>query len=803
MNVPEQVIRKALEDELVESYLNYSMSVIIGRAIPDVRDGLKPVQRRILYGMLELGLTHRSPFKKSARIVGEVLGKYHPHGDAAVYDALVRMAQPFSMRYPLIEGQGNFGSIDRDPPAAMRYTEARLTKLAEEMLQDLDKETVPMVPNFDGTMLEPEVLPARVPNLLINGAAGIAVGMATSIPPHNLSEVVDAIIAYIDNPNITVPEIMEHIRGPDFPTGGIVVNADELKKIYEQGRGTIRIRGKAHFEEGKKRDRIVITEVPYNVSKAGLIEEIAKYAQSDELIRIKNIRDESDKRGMRVVIEIPKDVDWRIVLKNLYAHTSLQTTFSVQMLVIDENKRPRLMNVKELIAAFVKHRFNVIRRRAQYEYSQYSKRAHILEGLMRAARSIDTVVDIVRSSKRVEEAKNELMETLGVSEEQAKAILDMRLSRLTVLEMEKLIEEYTELNRKIEESRRIIENDEEVYKVMKEELLAIKEEYGDERRTQIGTTEEIDYSREDLIVDEDIVITLTKNGYIKSTLLRNYRLQRRGGKGLKGAKVSDEDAVILASTGRLKGSTLFITSLGRAHVIKNYEISMSSRGSKGRKVESYIKLEPGEKILEMVQINGKSGDLVMVTRMGKVKRMKLQGIGTGRGVRIIRLSGNDAVAAASVTENEKSTVIIATKKGMVIRFPVSEVREMGRSAGGVSGIRLAEGDEVVGMVIAPSDDGYLLTVTSRGFGKRTPVPEYRIQGRGGLGLKNLPGVESVGWVSGIALVGDDDEIVLITKKGTAIRFLSSDVPVHGRYARGVRLIVLSDDDEIAQLSVVR
>ncbi len=804
--MPEHVIKKALEDELTESYLNYSMSVIIGRAIPDVRDGLKPVQRRILYGMMELGLTHRSSFKKSARIVGEVLGKYHPHGDAAVYDTLVRMAQPFSMRYPLVEGQGNFGSIDRDPPAAMRYTEARLTKLAEEMLQDLDKETVSMMPNFDETLLEPEVLPAKVPNLLINGASGIAVGMATSIPPHNLSEVVDAMISYIDNPEITISELMSHIKGPDFPTGGVLVNPESLRGIYETGRGSLKIRGKVHLEEGKKRDRIVITEIPYMISKAALIEEIARYAQNDDKIRIRNIRDESDKHGMRVVVEVPKDLDWRIILKNLYVHTSLQTTFTVQMLVIDDMKKPRLMNLKELIAAFVKHRFEVIRKKAQYEYSQYSRRAHVLEGLMKSSRAIETVVDIVRSSKSVEDAKRELIDTLDVTEEQAKAILDMRLSRLTVLELEKLLDEYTDLNRRMEKNRKIIENDSEVYRVMKEELLALKEEYGDSRRTQIGTNENVDYSIEDLIVDEDIVITLTKKGYIKSTPLKDYRLQRRGGKGLRGAKVSDEDAVILLTAGRLKGRTLFITSFGKAFAVKNYEIDTTSRGTRGRKVESYLKLEPGERILEMIQLDDEAGDIVVSTIRGKVKRMKIEDIRSAarsRGVKIIKLSENDSVAAAALARDEKAMIFLATRNGMAIRFPVSNTRTMGRIAGGVTGIRLSNDDYVVDMSVLNDDSGYILTVTNGGFGKRTPVSEYRMQKRAGVGLKNFPMGKGVGYVVGVKLVSDDDEVILITKKGTVIRFLAGDVSVQSRYARGVRLIVLSDDDEIAQISVVR
>ncbi len=803
----ENIIIKPLEDEIKESYLNYSMSVIIGRAIPDVRDGLKPVQRRILYGMFEMGLTHNSPFKKSARIVGEVMGKYHPHGDAPVYETLVRMAQPFSMRYPLIKGQGNFGSIDRDPPAAMRYTEAKLTKLAEEMLQDLDKDTVDMMDNFDGSLKEPVVLPSKVPNLLINGSSGIAVGMATSIPPHNLTEIVDALISLIDNPLMEIKDLLRFVKGPDFPTGGIVVNSEDIIKIYESGRGSFRVRGKVHFEEGKKRNRIVITEVPYGVSKAGLIEEIAKYAQNNDRIPIKNIRDESDKKGLRVVIEIPKDVDWQIVVNNLYKHTSLQTTFNVQMLVIDELKRPRLMNLKELMKAFIKHRFNVIRRRATYEHKQYSRRAHILEGLMKAAKTIDTVVDIIRTSKSVEEAKRELMETLEVTEEQAKAILDMRLARLTVLELEKLRSEYSELIKKIEETKRLIEDDSEVYRVMKEELLYLKKEYGDERRTIIGLEEEEkrEYTEEDLIVDEDIVITLSSKGYIKSTPLKSYRLQRRGGKGLKGAKVTEEDAVLLISVGRLKGTSLFITSYGRAFAVKNYEFEKSSRDTKGRRIENYINLERDERVVAITQINGVDGDIVLVTERGKIKRTelkKLESAKTARGVRVINLEEGDRVVSAKIVEDEDTTVLIGTKLGKIIRFAVNQVRRMGRTAAGVTAIKLSEGDSVVGMAVPKDENVKIITVTSNGYGRKTPVSDYRIQSRGGQGIINLRVSEKTGHVVGIASVEEDDEIILVTKRGTVIRFQASEVSTMSRYAQGVKLIVLAEGDEIAYISVV-
>jgi len=800
----EVIINKPIEDELVESYLTYSMSVIIGRAIPDVRDGLKPVQRRILYGMMELGLSHKSPFKKSARIVGEVMGKYHPHGDAPVYEALVRMAQPFSIRYPLIDGQGNFGSIDRDPPAAMRYTEARLTKLAEEMLEDIDKETVDMVPNFDGTLLEPSVLPSKFPNLLANGSSGIAVGMTTNIPSHNLRELVSALILLIKKPNATIEEIMRHLKGPDFPTGGIIINASNLLKIYSTGKGSIVIRGKVHIEEGKRDKKIVITEIPYMVSKAGLIEQIAKYAQNNENVPIKNVRDESDKRGIRIVIEIPKNVDENIVLNNLYKHTSLQDTYNVQMLVIDEKKRPRLMNIKELLSAFINHRFQIIRRRAEYEYRNYSRRAHILEGLMKASRAIGTVVDIVRTSKTVEEAKKELMDVLEVTDIQADAILDMRLSRLTSLEFEKLQREYTSLIEKIEEVKEILEKDERVYEVMIKELKELEEKYGDERRTKLTDIEVKSYDLEDLIVEEDVVITMSLKGYLKSTPLKNYRLQRRGGKGVIGSKVSEDDEIIFVVASKNKASTIFISSLGKAYMIKNYEIESSGRATKGKHITAYLKLQADEKIVALIPSNGENGDLVLVTRKGKIKRTPLSEFtrASARGIRAISYDEDgDRVVAGGVLNEENSTILLATKKGFIIRFPASDLRRMGRSAMGVIGIKLSKDDEVVGMIIAPNEEGSVLTVTKKGFGKRTPVSMYRIQRRGGSGLKNISNIDKAGEVVGIGFVKGDEELIVLTKNGMSVRISVSDIVIVGRITKGVKLIEL-EDDEIAQMAVV-
>jgi len=801
----EVLINRPIEDELVDSYLLYSMSVIVGRAIPDVRDGLKPVQRRILYGMYELGLTHDSATKKCARIVGEVMGKYHPHGDAPVYEALVRMAQPFVMRYPLVEGQGNFGSIDRDPPAAMRYTEARLSEYAEEMLADLDKETVDMVDNFDGTLKEPVVLPSKFPNLLVNGASGIAVGMTTNIPPHNLTETIEALIYLLRNPNATVKDLMKFVKGPDFPTGGIVVNASELEKIYEEGRGRIVVRGRVHVEDAKRFKRIVITEIPYGVSKAALVEQIAKLAKEDESLPIKNIRDESDKSGMRIVIEIPKEANETVIINNLYKRTALQDYFNVQMLVIDEKKRPRFMNLKALMEAFLKHRFEVIRRRAEYEYNQYSKRAHIVEGLLKASRAIDVVVDIVRNSKDVEEAKRELITVLEVSEEQAKAILDMRLSRLTTLETEKLQQEYSELVRKISEVKEILEKDEKVKEVMIAEFEELKRKYGDQRRTEIKN-EEISYEMEELVVEEDVVITLSQRGYLKCTSLKNYRVQRRGGKGVTISKLSEDDEVEFAIVGKNKGSTLFLTSFGKAYILRNLDLDITGRATRGRHISALLNLEDTERVVAMVSLDSVEGkDLLIVTKQGKLKRTALEEFSNAsstRGVRAINTSQGDEVVSVKTVEDEKATVVIATKKGMIIRFPVSEVRRMGRNAMGVQAIRLADGDEVVSMDVIVGEEGDILTVTEKGFGKRTPLQLYRVQRRGGSGLRNVSDVEKTGYVVSVHHVKGDEELIVVTRNGMTIRMPVSEVGVIGRVTKGMKLIEL-ENDAISKVVVVK
>ncbi|WP_448523922.1 DNA gyrase subunit A [Pseudothermotoga sp.] len=800
-----EVFTKNIEDELVQQYMNYSMSVIIGRAIPDVRDGLKPVQRRILYVMHELGLTHNAQLKKSARIVGEVLGKYHPHGDMAVYDALVRLAQPFSMRYPLIIGQGNFGSIDRDPPAAMRYTEAKLSKIAEEMLQDLDKDTVPMQDNFDGTLKEPTVLPSKIPNLLLNGSSGIAVGMATNIPPHNLVETINAVQFFIKNPQCSVDDLLQHLKGPDFPTGGIIVNASNLREIYATGRGKIVVRGKVQFEEGKKHDQIAVTEIPYGVSKAALIEEIVRYAEKNPKIPIKNVRDESDKKGLRIVIEIPKNGSYKLVLNNLYKHTSLQTSFNVQMLVIDNN-RPKLMNLFQLIRAFVQHRFSVIRKRAEYELKVYSKRAHVLEGIMKAARVIGSVVDIVRSSKSNEDAVKNLMNLLNVTEEQAKAILDMRLGRLTSLEIEKLKAEYSDLIKKIEFVKEIISNDSRVYEVMYDELEDLKRKYGDERRTQIVNIEEdLDYTPEDLIPDEDIVVVLTEKGYVKATSLNDYRSQRRGGKGVIGARIAEDDEIALVCASRVHSRTIFVSSHGRAFVLKNHEIELSNRDSKGKPIRAYLNLEEEESILAMIPFSEWHGDLVLVTKKGKIKRTPLSEFesATARGIRAINFDDGDSVVSANVCDEKDKEILIITRNGMSIRFPIDEVRQMGRSAMGVTAISLREGDEVVGMVVLSDNEGDILTITTKGFGKRTPLSEYRVQSRGGVGVKTMPSVEKVGFLCGAELIKNpESDVIVLTKNGHSIRFKVSSVSIVGRTAKGVKILELNEGDEVSRFAVV-
>lgn len=799
------VFERVLEEELVKSYLSYSMSVIIGRAIPDVRDGLKPVQRRIIYSMYELGLSHNKPFKKAARIVGEVMGKYHPHGDASIYEALVRMAQPWSMRYPIVEGQGNFGSIDRDPPAAMRYTEARLHRIAEEMIEDIDKETVRMLDNFDGSLKEPEVLPAKVPNLLLNGASGIAVGMATNIPTHNLSDVVDATVAFIKNKDISLEELIDLIKGPDFPTGGIIIGKAGIREMYVTGKGSFTIRGRVEVKHDKKKKSIIITEIPYGVSKAELIQQIADYLQEEE-IPVRDLRDESDKDGLRIVIEFPEDVNEDVILNNLYQKTNLQIRFNANFLVIDADKQPRLMNLKQLLDAYVKHRFEVVRKRTQYAYQQDSKRAHIVEGLIKASRAIDTVVNIIRSSKDPSEATAQLMDILQMSEEQAKAVLDMRLGRLTNLETQNLQQEYRELLVKLEKEKELLMHDEKVYEVIIEELLDMKKRYGDQRLTEITEHEETitKFDKKDLIPNKDIVITLTKKGFLKLMDVNAFRTQRRNGKGVIGANLMEDDIISQVLYTQLHSKTLFFTSLGKVYEIENIDIEESNRGNKGKPVNKYIKLDQGERVLTMVDITDYNGELFFVTKNGVVKRTSLEDFKniTSKGIRAITFREGDELVSVLRVNSEENTILISTKLGMSIRFGVDEVRTMGRNAAGVRGIRLREGDEVISSTILENDSGYILTITENGYGKLTEVSEYRKQSRDGLGIKNIGEIEKTGPIVGVSYVIGNEEIVLFTKDGASIKFKVSDIPVRGRTAQGVKVMNLADGDVVADFAVV-
>jgi DNA gyrase subunit A len=806
--LPEEIIHKNIDDELINSYMLYSMSVIVGRAIPDLRDGLKPVQRRILFGMSELGLRHNQSFKKSARIVGEVMGKFHPHGDAAIYDALVRMSQSFSMRYPLVEGQGNFGSIDRDPPAAMRYTEARMQSLSEELLQDIDKNTVPMLPNFDGSLSEPDVLPTKIPNLLLNGTSGIAVGMMTSIPPHNLGEIVEAVNLLISDPECAVSDLLKYVKGPDFPTGGMIMDAGSIPSIYQEGKGRITVRATAEIEESAGSSQIIVHEIPYNTSKADLIQQIVNATQNHRDLQIRNIRDESDQKGLRVVIELKRGADPNVVLNLLFKHTQLQTTFSVNMLVIDEKKRPRVMNLKQILQGFLSHRFNVIRAKTEYDLEQASRRAHIVEGLTKATRSIDTVVDIIRNSANAEEASKNLMETLEVTQEQSSAILDMRMGKLTGMEIEKLLNEYRDLVARINEYRLILASDEKVYRIIKKELGEIKEKYGDARRTKIDLGNGTDFNIEDVIPDEEIVLMVTKKGYIKSTPLESYRKQGRGGKGVIGVRTGEEDFVVNILTTTRLSKTVIITSKGKAYVLNNHIIDHSSRDSKGKLLANYIKIDPDENVQAVLstrreEVKGKY--LVITTRSGKIKKTEFEAFFNVRvsGIKAIGLNENDRVIDASLATKDNDTIIISTKNGMVIRFSLEQVRSMGRSAAGVMGIRLKKNDEVVGAnIVAAEDERFLLTATQKGGGKRTRISEYRCQNRGGLGVKNIYGLEKIGQVIGTLVVTDDDGVILATKSGMSIRIPISQVRPTGRVTKGVRIVDLKENDIVATMAVV-
>jgi len=800
----EKIYPRDIEEEMKTSYIDYAMSVIVGRALPDVRDGLKPVHRRILYTMKEMGLGPRTPFKKSARVVGDVLGKYHPHGDMAVYDALVRMVQDFSLRYTLIDGQGNFGSVDGDPPAAMRYSEVRLDQIAEEILIDIDKNTVDFGPNYDGSLTEPLVLPAKFPNLLVNGSSGIAVGMATNIPPHNLAEVVDGLIALIDNPEIEIPELAKIIKGPDFPTAGIVCGRQGIKDYFATGRGTFRIRAKAEIEELKGgRQAIIIKEIPYQVNKAQLLETIADLVRQKKIEDISDLRDESDREGIRAVIEIKRDGNPEIVLNQLYKHTQLEVSFGVIMLAL-VNGRPRVLNLKEMLVEYLNHRKNVVFRRTQFELDKADKRAHILEGLKIALDNLNKVIKIIREAKDVDTARQALMDNFGLTKIQAQAILDMKLQQLTGLERKKIEEEYLNLIKTIEKLKLILADPKRVLNIIEEELLELKNKYGDERRTKI-VAQIVELEIEDLIPEEEVVVTISYAGYVKRMPLSTYRAQRRGGKGVTGMTTREEDFVENLFVTNTHSYFLLFTNKGRVYWIRTYEISEASRISKGKAIINLVQLSlMEEKITAAIPIRSfeeeKETYLLMCTKRGTVKKTPLSEYAHPRkgGIIALGLKSGDSLIGVKPTDG-KQEVVIATKQGMAIRFKEEEVRLMGRSAHGVRGIRLNKGDEVVGMETVLPEDTFL-TATENGYGKRSEVGKYRLQSRGGKGVINIKTTERNGVVVGIKKAKDEDDLMLMTEKGMTIRLPVKDVSVIGRNVQGVRLLRLDEGDKLAAIA---
>ncbi|KPK41594.1 MAG: DNA gyrase subunit A [Omnitrophica WOR_2 bacterium SM23_29] len=786
-----------------DSYISYAMSVIVGRALPDVRDGLKPVHRRILFTMKELNLEHNKPYRKSARIVGDCLGKFHPHGDVAVYDTLVRMVQDFSLRYPLVDGQGNFGSVDGDAPAAMRYTEARLTAIAEEMLFDLEKDTVDFIPNFDASLQEPTILPATLPNLLMNGSSGIAVGMATNIPPHNLSELVDGIIKLIDDPEITIKDLMKIIKAPDFPTGGIICGREGIKRAYTTGRGLIKIRGRAAVESHKSgKESIVITEIPYQVNKANVIESIAQLVQYKKVEGISDIRDESDKEGLRIVIELKRDANAQVILNQVFKHTQLEVSFGVIMLALADN-RPRVLNLRQILEHYIDYRKEVVTRRTKYELKRAQERAHILEGLKKALANLDKVIETIKKSKSVPEAKDALVKKFDLTEIQAQAILEMQLQRLTALEREKIEEEYLDLIKKIELYESILKSEKKVLQIIKDELLKLKEKYGDERRTDVvGEVEELEI--EDLIAEEDVVITISHSGYIKRLPVSGYRRQHRGGRGVTGAEVKEEDFVehlFIASTHE---HILFFTNQGRVHWLNVYDISQAGRQSKGKAIVNLLELQQGETISAFVPVKEfKDGDfLIMATKQGVIKKTQLTAYSHPRkgGIIGITLEKGDELIGVVLTDGKRE-MLLATREGKAVRFPESQVRDMGRSAKGVKGINLRKKDEVIAMEIV-RPDATVLTVTSLGFGKRTQFKEYRAQRRGGKGIINIRVTKKNGQAIGLKPVSDKDEIMLITERGIIVRCPVKDIRTTGRAAQGVRIIRLDAKDKVASVASV-
>lgn len=792
-----------LEQEMRNSYIDYAMSVIVSRALPDVRDGLKPVHRRILYAMQEAGMTSGKPYKKSARIVGEVLGKYHPHGDSSVYDAIVRMAQDFSMRYMLADGHGNFGSVDGDPPAAMRYTEVRMARIAELMLQDIDKDTVDFVPNYDESLKEPSVLPSKFPELLVNGTSGIAVGMATNIPPHNMSEVIDGVLMLIDNPDASVEELMTVIKGPDFPTGGLIMGTTGIRDAYTTGRGSVKMRAKAHIETmSNGKPRIVVTELPYQVNKSRLIEKIAELARDKQIEGITDLRDESDRKGMSIVIELRKDINPDIMLNQLYKHTQLQDTFGVIMLALVDNQ-PRILTLKQVLHYYIQHQEDVITRRTRYELSKAEARAHILEGLTIALDHLDAVITTIRESQTADIARNALMDGFKLSEKQAQAILDLRLQRLTGLEREKIEEEYQEVLKKIEWLKSVLADESKIMTIIKEELTAVKEKYGDARRTTI-TYDMSEMSEEDLIADEDVVLTISHNNYIKRMKLDTYNKQNRGGQGILGMSTKEGDFVenILITT--THHTILFFTSRGRVHYLKAYQIAEASRQARGTALINLLKLDKGEKITAVLQVReyNPAKFLFMATRKGIVKKVQLSEFNTTRklGVIALKLDDDDELIGVKQTDGQKQ-IVIGTRNGYAIIFDEEEVRSMGRIARGVKGIKLRDGDEVVGMDTIKRDSE-ILTVTAGGYGKRTKVEEYTTHHRGAMGVINLRVTEKTGEVIGLKVVRDGQELMLISTNGIIIRTGLDKISVIGRASQGVIIMKTAEDDKVASMAIL-
>lgn len=799
----QKILPVNIEDEMKKSFIDYAMSVIVQRALPDVRDGLKPVHRRILYAMNDLGFTPDKPHRKSATTVGEVLGKYHPHGDASVYDTMVRMAQDFSYRYMLIDGHGNFGSIDGDSAAAMRYTEARMSKIAVELLSDIQKETVDFMPNYDESLKEPTVLPSRYPNLLVNGCNGIAVGMATSIPPHNLGEVIDCVIANIENPEIELDEMMKHIKGPDFPTGGIILGREGIKKAYNTGRGKVTVRAKAEIEEmSGNRQRIIVNEIPYQVNKASMIEKIAELVKDKKIEGISDLRDESDRNGMRVVIELKRDTNANIVLNQLYKHTQMQDTFSIIMLALVKGQ-PKVLNLKSIVRHYIDHQKEVITRRTQYDLKKAEARAHILEGLKIALDNIDEIVSIIRSSKNVAEAKKRMMERFGLSELQAEAIAEMRLKSLTGLERGKIEEEYLSLIKDIEYYRSLLASEQKILMVVKDELLEIKKKFNDNRRTKITASVE-EFNEEDFIEEYEVAVTITHFGYVKRLPADTYKSQRRGGRGITGLQTREEDFVENLFITSTHNYILFFTNKGKMYKLKTYEIPEGGRQAKGTALVNLLQLDPDEKVSAVINIkdfdDGKY--LIFMTKNGIVKKTELKDYETSRntGIVAITLVDNDELIGVKLTRGT-TELIAATKFGLSIRFPESDVRPMGRATKGVKGITLNHNDQVIGMDIV-EEDADLLVINEKGYGKRTPISEYRVQSRGGKGIITSKITGKTGILVGMKVVKDNDEIMLINLSGIIIRLNVDEISEMGRSTQGVKVMRVPENESIVSIAKI-